>query len=99
MKDYFAPPPPKPFDYAAFIADINRLIEQGSNMGAMRRAHTSSSFRAWRHEVEDASERIRRLRYLMKMSRAGLISQSTGDRRTDIRRPLPVWACVLQVSG
>lgn len=63
MKDYFAPPPPKPFDYAAFIADIERLIEQGSNVGAMRRAHTSSSFRAWKHEVEDAIERIRRLRY------------------------------------
>lgn len=63
MKDYFSPPPPKQFDYAAFVHELENLIEQGTIVGPMRRHHDSQSFRKWKHELEDLITRIRRLRY------------------------------------
>lgn len=56
-------PAPRSFDYAAFISDLEPLIEAGKKFDASECRHDSQVFKAWKHEVSDLIHRIERQRY------------------------------------
>jgi hypothetical protein len=54
---------PKPFDYAAFVEELQTIVSIAKGFNEPDRHHDSRLFRQWRHEVEDLIVRVNRLRY------------------------------------
>ena len=68
----------KPFDYAAFVAEISDLVARAERL--KERDHEATVFREWRHETQDAINRVRRLRYPVA---CGLAQRTFMTRRID----------------
>jgi len=55
------PVPPRPFDYAAFIAELRELIERARHFRKEVERYDTPTFRAWKHTLSDLLYRAQRL--------------------------------------